>query len=347
MNVSVIVPTLDAAKYWPLFAPALLQCVSPDQVLIVDSQSTDGTVELALSAGFRVHSVLRAHFNHGGTRQMAAEMLPDAEILVYLTQDAVLADPSALVHLVRSFADPQIAVACGRQLPRVGASAIEAHGRIFNYPATSEVRSLESREQRGIKAIFISNSFCAYRRSALFDVGGFPLHVISGEENVAAARLLLAGYKIAYVAEACAYHSHPYAPVQEFKRYFDIGVSHSRASWILDEFGRAGGEGKRYVHSEIRYLLKRNPLLIPSALARTGIKLLGYRLGRIEERLKPGLKIKLSMHPRFWSEPHRIAVAGPMGRNRAPELSLSRSRNQMQSGCVDDPSRTAPSLLQD
>jgi rhamnosyltransferase len=163
------------------------------------------------------------------------------------------------------------------------------------------VRSLASRAQLGIKAVFLSNSLAAYRRSALMCVGGFPTNVIFGEDMLTAARLLLAGYKVAYVAEACVYHSHSYTMVQEFKRYFDIGVLHCREPWLLDEFGQATGEGKRFVLSELRYLQEQDAWQIPSALVRTGIKFLGYRLGRMEARFTPNIKRQLSMHPRFWT----------------------------------------------
>jgi rhamnosyltransferase len=296
----VIVPTLNGAKDWPLFAPALLACVRPEQVLIVDSESTDGTVELARSAGMQVCSVESAKFNHGGTRQVAAEMLSDADILIYLTQDAILASPDALKNLVAVFSDPEIGAAWGRQLPRPQARAIEAHARAFNYPETSSVRTLASRAQLGIKTIFLSNSLAAYRRSALMSVGGFPANVILGEDTVIAARLLLAGYKVAYVAESGAYHSHHYTKLQEFKRYFDIGVLHSRERWLLDEFGKTTGEGKRFVLSELRYLQQRDAWQIPSALVRSGIKFLAYRLGRMEAQMSSGVKRQLSMHPRFW-----------------------------------------------
>ena len=298
--VRVIVPTLNAAKDWPLFAPALLTCVQPEQVLIVDSESTDGTVELARSAGLQVCSVAPAKFNHGGTRQMAAEMLSDADILIYLTQDAILTGPEALGNLVAVFSDPEVGAACGRQLPRPQAEPIEAHARAFNYPETSAVRTLASRAQLGIKAIFLSNSLAAYRRSALMSVGGFPANIILGEDTVIAARLLLAGYKVAYVAESEAYHSHHYSKMEEFKRYFDIGVLHSRERWMLEEFGKATGEGKRFVLSQLRYLRQRDARQIPSALMRIGVKLLGYRLGRMDAHLPTGIKRQLSMHPRFW-----------------------------------------------
>lgn len=303
MHVKVIIPTLNAANDWPLFAPALLACVQPEQVLILDSESSDRTVDLARAAGFQLCSVERAKFNHGGTRQAAAEMLDDADILVYMTQDAVFAGRKSLSNLLAPFNDPRIGAVCGRQLARPGAQAIETHARTFNYPATSDVRSLASRKKLGIKTVFMSNSFAAYRRSALMSVGGFPAHVIFGEDSVTAARLLLAGYHIAYVADACVYHSHAYSPMQEFKRYFDIGVLHSRERWLLEEFGQANGEGRRFVVSELRYLWQRCPLQIPSALLRTGMKLLGYRLGRVESQLAPAIKRQLSMHPRFWAKP--------------------------------------------
>ena len=300
---TVVVPTLNAAADWPRFAPALLNCVDPEKVLIVDSESTDGTPDLARQAGFEVVSIDRKTFNHGGTRQLAAEMVPDAEIVVLMTQDAVLADVNSMARLLSAFDDVAVAAAYGRQLPRPEAGPIEAHARAFNYPATSEVRDLASRERLGFKAIFLSNSFAAYRRSALMSVGGFPTDVIFGEDTVTAARLLGAGHKIAYMAEACAYHSHAQSEMQDFKRYFDIGVLHSRERWLLEEFGRTSGEGKRFVLSELKYLRERAPALIPFALMRTGLKIFGYRLGMMEARLAPKIKRALSMHPQFWDEP--------------------------------------------
>ncbi len=297
---TIVVPTLNASSDWESFASVLSASVDPDQVLILDSESTDGTPELARASGFRVKTIERAEFNHGGSRQMAAEMLPDSDILVYLTQDAVLHGPWALECLMSAFADSSVAAAYGRQLPRPNAGAIEAHAREFNYPAVSETRDLESRKRLGIKSIFISNSFAAYRRSALMEVGGFPSDIIFGEDTVTAGRFLLAGWNVAYVAEAQVYHSHAYTWQQEFNRYFDIGTLHARENWLLAEFGRATGEGGRFVQSEWKYLWSRNPWLIPSALIRTALKLVGYKLGLMEKRFKPRVKRRLSMHPAFW-----------------------------------------------
>jgi rhamnosyltransferase len=298
--VSVIVPTLNAAEGWSRFAQSLLACVDAKQVLVIDSESTDGTQQLARLAGFQVHSIRRSTFNHGGTRQLGAERLGASQILVYLTQDAILAGPDSVAKLLAAFNDSHVAVAYGRQLPREGACVIEAHARAFNYPKESEVRDLAAREQLGFKTVFVSNSFAAYRRSALMEVGGFPSNVIFGEDTVTVGRLLMAGYRIAYVADATAYHSHGYSWGQEFRRYFDIGVLHARERWLLEAFGGATGEGRRFVASELSSLIREDAQKVPSALIRAGLKFAGYRLGRMERRLSTRLKLQLSMQQNFW-----------------------------------------------
>lgn len=300
--LKVIVPTMNAAMDWPRFAAALLACVEPRQVLIIDSESTDGTRDAASLSGFEVCSIRRAEFNHGGTRQLAADMLTDAEILVYLTQDAILSGAQSISSLVSAFNDPSIAVAYGRQLPRSGASTIEAHARLFNYPSVSEVREIQDRPRLGFKTIFVSNSFAAYRRTALMEVGGFPGDAIFGEDTITVAKLLMAGHKVAYVAEATVYHSHQHSWAQELKRYFDIGVLHSRERWLLEYFGGTNGEGARFVRSELNYLLREDMLKIPDAILRTVVKYLGYRLGRMETKLSRRIKRHLSLNGKYWSK---------------------------------------------
>jgi rhamnosyltransferase len=299
-SIAVVVPTLNAAKDLPRFAQPLLASIPIDCVLVLDSSSTDETADLARAMGLRLHTIPRAEFNHGGTRQLAADLLPEAELLVFLTQDAILADTDALKALLAPFSDPQVSAAFGRQLPRPEAGPIEAHARLFNYPTQPSMRTLESRETLGFKAIFLSNSFAAYRREALLSVGGFPTNVIFGEDTITAARFLFAGQKIAYVAEAKVYHSHSYTWRQDFKRYFDIGVLHSRENWLLKEFGQTSGEGRRFVVSELGYLWRRSWWLLPSALIRTALKLFGYRLGKLERKLSVKWKRRLSMHSAYW-----------------------------------------------
>jgi rhamnosyltransferase len=228
------------------------------------------------------------------------DLLPDADIMVFLTQDALLANPKAIENLVAAFAEEQVGTAYGRQLPHRDAGAIAAHARLFNYPAESQLRGLKDRKRYGLKTVFISNSFAAYRVSALRQVGGFPVNTIMNEDTFVAGKLLLANWQIAYCADAQVFHSHDYRFKDEFKRYFDIGVFHASTPWLQRIFGGASGEGLRYVISEISYLIQHAPWLIPSALLRTGLKWLGFKLGSLHLGLPPAIRTGLSLHRTYW-----------------------------------------------
>jgi rhamnosyltransferase len=303
-HAAIVIPTCNARSHWALLCMGLrLQGIPPSQVLIVDSSSDDGTRELAVAEGYEVVRIDRRDFNHGGTRQAALEWVPWARIVVYLTQDAVLATPDSLDRLMSAFEDEDVAAAYGRQLPRLGAGPIESHARLFNYPPQSDVRDFESRHTLGIKATFLSNSFSAYRVDALREVGGFPSDVIMAEDALVTGKLLLAGWKAAYVAEAQVYHSHAFTIAEEFRRYFDTGVYHRKELWLTERFGNPGGEGKRFVSSELAFLAPRHLHLVPYALLRNLAKVIGYQLGLREAKLGAEWSKRFSYHKSYWDRP--------------------------------------------
>jgi rhamnosyltransferase len=274
----------------------------PDEVIIVDSSSDDKTVEQAKAFGAIVLSVARTDFDHGGTRTLAGKVAK-GEILIYVTQDVLLADGDAIKNLIKPFfTDERIGAAYGRQLPHEDASPFGAHLRMFNYPALSCVKMFEDKYQYGIKAASLSNSFAAYRKNALEKIGWFKENMIMAEDTYAGATLLSAGYAVAYVSEARVHHSHNYSCVQEFKRYFDIGVFHRNENWILTRFGGVSGEGRKYILSELSYLMRKRKLyLFPLSVMRNGFKLIGYQLGLHYDTLPLFLTKKCSMHVHWWN----------------------------------------------
>jgi len=300
-DIALLVPTRNAARsgFWTDFLQAVArQTLQTPQRLVADSDSRDETVAMAQAAGWDTVPVWG--FNHGTTRNHMARHYPKAQILVFLTQDAVFAEPDSLEKLLRPLQDPRVAAVTARQLPRPGAGLLEAQARRFNYPETSRSTEQKDIARLGIKAAFVSNSCCAWRREALEAIGGFP-ETLMGEDTLAGARLLERGWKLAYAANATVFHSHAFTLVAESRRYFDIGVAHADFSDYLRQLGSPEREGLRFVRDQLRVLGRERPVEIPAALLRIASKYTTYRLGRHYRRLPHALCRYLSGQPHYWT----------------------------------------------
>jgi rhamnosyltransferase len=306
MQVACIIPTFNGCNELIRLLDSLLTQTFKFDILIVDSSSNDGTQELVSARGHSLTVIPSMEFNHGGTRQMMVDQNDKYDIYVFLTQDAYLEDNNAISKITQIFANKDVGAVCGRQLPHLDATSLAQNARFFNYPDQSHVKTIEDAPKLGLKTVFMSNSFAAYRAKALRNIGGFPSHVIFAEDMYVTAKMLLAGWKVAYAGNAQCRHSHNYTIVEEFERYFDMGVFHAREPWIRQQFGGAGGEGMRYVLSELKFLGLSKLHLWPVSLLRNVVKLLGYKLGQQEANLPIKLKRKLSMYKRYWDGPFAI-----------------------------------------
>jgi rhamnosyltransferase len=303
MSTAVVIPTYNAAAHLPALLSALSQqTLQPDAVLFIDSQSKDGTANICRQWGGEVKVISQQSFNHGGTRKLAADWLPDADVLIYMTQDAIPANEHALANLRDAlFVESDIGCAYGRQIPHADASVLARHARTFNYPSQSITKRLQDSERLGIKTCFSSDSFAAYRREALTQINGFPEKIIGSEDAYVAGKMLLAGWGVRYVANAVVRHSHNYTLTQEFKRYFDIGVFYGRETWLSASFGGANSEGWRFVKAEMNAVREANQFWrIPEVCLRTLFKWLGYKLGHCERFLPRQVKSRIGMFPNFW-----------------------------------------------
>ncbi|KAF1054825.1 MAG: hypothetical protein GAK43_00663 [Stenotrophomonas maltophilia] len=302
MRLALIIPTRNAAPFLERLLPALsAQTRQPDEFLVIDSASRDDTAQRFRDFGARVEVIRAETFNHGGTRRLASGMV-QADALLYMTQDAIPATPDCFERMLANlYSEADIGVAYGRQLPHQDAGLLGAQARRFNYPEQARTKRLADAPELGIKTCYSSDSFSIYRHDRLDEIGGFPSDVIGSEDAYVAARMLLAGYAVRYAADACVHHSHDYRLLEEFRRYFDIGVFYGRERWLLREFGKASGEGRRFVQAEIEALMANGAFMrIPEVLLRSALKLLGYKLGHQEQRLPVNLKRRLSMFPGYW-----------------------------------------------
>lgn len=301
MKISVIIPTYNPAEYFPQLLEALQkQNLKIWEIIIVDSSYSQFSQDLLREYTLDYVQIPQGTFNHGGTRTMAGKK-SQGDFLIYMTQDALPFDNHSLQRLIEPLLeDETIAATFGRQIAYPSATPFAAHLRHFNYPDHSYVRTFEDQQKFGLKAAFLSNTFAAYRRSALKEVGWFEEKILMAEDMCVSASLLMKGYKTAYVAEAKVYHSHNYTILEEFQRYFDIGVFHRQKSWILKTFGRPEKEGFRYILSEFFFLVSQKKFfLIFEFFIRNLFKYLGYKLGTIDKRLPKWLVKKFSRNKKI------------------------------------------------
>jgi rhamnosyltransferase len=288
-------------KFCHLLEQLACQSVQIDELLVIDSSSDDKSVLKAKEFGARAIVIPRRKFDHGATRAIAAREAR-GDFLLYFTQDAVPKDRDFVKKLLAPLLqDDTIALSYGRQLPNNNATVFARALRLFNYPEQSEIREFSDKKKVGLKTVFVSNSCAVYRKTSLQEIGWFAEGLIFGEDTCAAGQLLKKGYKIAYVAEAAVFHSHNYSIAEEFNRYFDIGVLHRLESWLPETFGRAEGEGFKYIKFEFAAICREKKYyLLPVFFCRNLAKLIGYKLGGRYYALPQWLLIKFSMNKIWW-----------------------------------------------
>lgn len=305
MKIGLCIPVKNPGAFLDRLVPAIrAQSRQPDQVLVVDSGSGVGDTARFVECGAVVKQIPPVEFDHGRTRNLGFFDM-DVDLCIFLTQDAIPADAEAFANILKPLQeDERIAAVVGRQIPHEGAGVFGRHGRVFNYPPVEARRTLDDAARLGVRAAFCSNSFAAYRRSAMQEIRWFPSGIIWGEDTYTAARLLSAGWAIHYAADAVVHHSHDFTLKQEFGRYFDAGVFHSTERWYLELLGQAEGEGLKFVQSELHYLRQEGaPLAVPRVLIRNAVRWLGYRAGRAYSVLPRGLCQKISHNRAYWREP--------------------------------------------
>ena len=281
MNVSVIIPTLNAERWLERQIEALLNQTVKAEILVIDSSSTDGTAEIAERYTDQVQliQISKNRFDHGGTRDFALRQT-NGDFVLFLTQDAVPTNDRYIENLLSAFSDENVAAAFGKQIAWPDSPEYEKLTRLFNYPETGRVWCEEDIAHYDVKSYFFSNASSAFRRSTYEAVGGFDVPISSNEDMMMAAKLLHAGYSLAYQPEATVWHSHKHSLVEEYRRYFRIGK-------VMEQFNarltgtNEGNEGLRMVRFVSAKLLKRgNIIQLFIFLTHAAFRFFGFRTGK-------------------------------------------------------------------
>ena len=196
--------------------------IGPFEVVIVDSASTDATLEIARRFNVRIEPIAAGAFHHARTRNFAAT-LAKGKFLVYLAADAIPTTPEWLRALVANFSDPQVASVYGRHLPKAGSSVERQDALDAVYGEKRLVKDPGRGPEGGYRYYHFSTVNSAIRK-AVWEQTRFPDELKCFEDLGIAKRILDNGGKIVYEPQAAVFHSHNHTGSGLFKRYFDIGV---------------------------------------------------------------------------------------------------------------------------
>ena len=308
--ISVVIPVKDGGDDLVrcLDAIARQQVGDEVEVVVVDSGSTDGSVEVAREHGARVHEIPPEEFNHGATRNLGAE-LARGDVLVFISQDAEPLGEEWLARLVAPLSDDdRIGGAYGRQLAREDAVPPERYFLDFLYGPSPRTQQVADASQISMESTLFSNANSAMRRE-LWDRFRFADDIIMSEDQDWSRRVLLAGWWIAYEPDAVVRHSHPYTIGSAFRRFFDSGVSADRAYLAAERSNRAlRSAALRYLRGELGWLARSGQARwIPYASVYELAKLAGLVLGARHRRLPLWLKLRCTMNPSYWTAERRLA----------------------------------------
>jgi len=305
MKASVIIPTKNAGPLFKKVLDAVLSQKTPwdYDVLVIDSGSTDGTVEYARKSGVSLHQIPAKAFGHGKTRNLGIS-LTTGEFAVMITHDALPASEFWLFELVKAVEQSDdVAGAFGRHIAYAHdgpflARDLQLHFNGFlQWPPVVRMDDKERyKADQGYRQVlhFFSDNNACLRRS-VWEKIPYP-EVDFAEDQLWAGQIIEAGYGKAYADKAVVYHSHTFGFIELCRRSFDESRALHRlfgyelCPTMLQMFGQS----IRTTVADIQYLVHEGKILsdfiwmIRAPFRNTG-KQIGYYLGQRAGRLPDGV----------------------------------------------------------
>lgn len=305
MTVSVVIPVFNGEELLEevLTAVAAQDLDEDVETLVIDSGSSDRSVEIARKAGAKLIEIPNSEFQHGRTRNLGVERTC-GRLIAFLTQDATPATRRWLAEYVKVFdADPRIGAAYGPHLPRADANPLMARLLTEFFAEMSPSGETVVHERGAID--FLSNSNSCIRRK-LWEELPFP-ELPYAEDRALGAALLEAGWKKAFVPTAGAVHSHNYTLAESSRRWFDeyrglrhaVGEKHEASpAGALSILARSVRADRRWLKQDTRYGRASVALWTLRSIVYHCCRIVFGGLGARADRLPAWLRARLSLEGR-------------------------------------------------
>lgn len=239
-------------------------------------------------------------FDHGATRNLIINY-SNADYIVYFTSDSIPYNNDLITNLVNGFSiDKKIKVSYARHIAKDNATYKEKLVREFNYPDKSILKSADTINQLGIKNYFSSNVCAIYDFKYFKDVKGFTENIILNEDSYYAYKVINDGYKVYYNADAKVLHSHNYSYIKQFKRYFDIGVSHNKDKEIFKNVSVTKEGTKLFKRIAIIMLQKFRIISLIDFIIDMIFRYMGFEKGKKYKNLTLNACLKYTLNKNYF-----------------------------------------------
>lgn len=211
-KISVVIRTLNEALYLEDLLIGIKRQVLPRgitaEVVLIDSGSTDETLNIAEKYGCIVSHISREFFSFGRSLNQGCE-LASGDVLVLVSGHCIPRDEEWLTKLCSPILDGLAGYVYGGQLG--GKASRFSEKRIFAkyFPPESKMPQ---------KGFYCNNANSAILKS-VWELHRFDEDVTGLEDMELAKRFVNTGGKVAYIAEAAVYHLHDESWAQVKRRF--------------------------------------------------------------------------------------------------------------------------------
>ena len=229
-TISIIIPTKNAGPEFRETMAAVRKQTRESEVVVVDSGSTDGTLDIAREFGARTISIPPESFNHGETRNLGVRR-STGRFCVMLVQDATPVGENWLAELISPFSDARVAGVTGAQVPRpdsdpIGRWQVEYRNRFLG--VEMRIQELENWDhftslsfQERLRLVSFDNVSSALRREFWEQNPFQPLPF--AEDLDWGVRVIEAGWRIVYNPSTRVIHSHSRPAAYRMRRSYLSG----------------------------------------------------------------------------------------------------------------------------
>ena len=226
-KVSVVIPTLNAGSEFVLMLRKLRsqKSIKEIEIVIVDSGSTDDTVQVAVNVGATVIQILPAEFTHSHARNIGADHAT-GDYILFMVQDAYPIGTYWMYGMLRFLLDHSdqklVAVSCSEysrsDSDMMYDSMINTHYRFLGCLENDRIGEFGGNDHMALRSRGqLSDVSCLILRKCFQD---FRYRGNYAEDLDLGVRLIKSGFKVGMLASVKVIHSHNRPAYYYLKRSF-------------------------------------------------------------------------------------------------------------------------------